>query len=331
MKKIQDRNPVQGHTRSAGKSHSHARWRDEHSEQQGPINKQQAQTWDTNVWGPGLCGVGSNFYSPHFMTLHIFTPLETWKKNTNNISLSLFSSTPNKEWAKTKQDRGKDPEWRDSSNSTQYGRRNQTHREKRSFSGIPLPTTTSCWNQEPSQSSPLAGPALLLCFPGEAHKRLVGTRCLGFAVQSRRKQNVTLLACLRMWLQSWFFNCCGWESIVSWGKGVGMGSGCSGAVTLGSYHGAARGAVILEKLLRPRAGPGFSACGFAAAEVEAWARVLPKERDLHMSKLSHIQFSSCLAKGQAVGGFWYIFYHWCILEIGHYAVCFYWGTERLPE
>lgn len=131
----------------------------------------------------------------------------------------------------------------------------QTHCEKGSFSGIPLLlsplTITSFWNQdEPwctlpgwaQPEQPTGRSALLLCFPGETPKRLVGTRCLVFAGQSQRKKKVTLLACLRMWLLSWFFSCWGWENTVSWGKVWEWSWGAQwGAVTLGSYHGAARG------------------------------------------------------------------------------------------
>lgn len=144
--KNQDRNPVQGHTRSAGKSYGHARWRDEHSGQQGQENKQQAQTWHTNIWGAGLCGAGSNFHSPHFMILHMFTPLETWKKNTNNTSLSLLSPTPipQRKQAKTKQDRGKDPAVKGQlKRHSAWQEESQTHCEKESFRGSPCSKSPS--------------------------------------------------------------------------------------------------------------------------------------------------------------------------------------------
>ena len=95
----------------------------------------------------------------------------------------------------------------------------------------------------------------------EMPKRLVGIRCLGLAAaKQREKMCHFLLVCLSMWLQSWFFNCCRWESTVSlwvweWPWGAQWG-----AVTSVSHHGA-RGAVLLEKLLGLRPGPGFGACG----------------------------------------------------------------------
>lgn len=68
----QDRNPVQAYARSAGKSHGRARWRSEHSGQQGQVSKQWAQTWHTNMWGAGLWGPGSHF---------LLSPIPTERKS----------------------------------------------------------------------------------------------------------------------------------------------------------------------------------------------------------------------------------------------------------